>query len=91
MVSFTTISSQINKIIAPSNANVTVVELGAREFFKPATLLKEARPLVEEISSKSNVHVHGICIGAYLIAMTTISASNDGIQLDSITSIIWVG
>ena len=91
MVSITTNNSQINKIIGPLNANVTVVELGAREFFKPAALLEEARPLVEEISSKSNVHVHAISIGAYLISMTAISAKNDGIPLHGITSIIWVG
>ena len=46
---------------------------------------------MEEISSESNVHIHGICIGAYLFAMTTLSANNDMIPFDSITSIIWVG
>ena len=77
--------------LAPFNANVTVIESGVREFFKPAALLKESRPLVEEISSKSNVHVHAFSVGAYFFAMTTLSANNDRKPLGSITSIIWVG
>ena len=68
-----------------------MVESGVREFFKPAALLKEVGPLVEEISSKSNVHVHAFSMGAYFFAMTTHAANNERIPLDSVTSIIWVG
>ena len=68
-----------------------MVESGLRELFKPAAHLKEARTLIEEMSSKSDVHVHAFCMGAYFFAMTTVSANNDAIPLDSITSVIWVG
>ena len=70
---------------------MTLVESGVREFFKPAALLSETQPFLEEISSKSNVHVHALSVGAYFLAMATVSANRNGIPLDSITSIIWVG
>ena len=70
---------------------MTLIESGVREFFNPAALLGETQPLVSEISSKSDVHVHALSVGAYFFAMATVSANRNGIPLDSVTSIIWVG
>ena len=67
-----------------------MVESGKREFFNPKKTIEEIRPLIEEISSKENVHIHAFSVGAYTFAMAQVSAKKFGIPLDSITSIIWL-
>ena len=54
---------------------------------KPIKTEKAVLPIAQEISSKKNVHIHAMSVGAYSFAVTQAVAVENSISLDSIKSI----